>query len=228
MNNQNPAQSSSAIYDLSPDLIKYYSSQAKLMLDQYENINQLLSPTDDWTAPGDFCEILFRDFLRKFLPSSLSADKGFCYGRSIIDGKDSHCPEIDILIHDTKHHRPLFRMGDFVVVKPQAVRGMIQVKRTLTQTQVRRGMRNVALARWQLQNHRSMAPQLWGNSNMLSQTFTAIIGFGDKIGNNMDFYNKLLIEWHKKIVTYNPHIVNIKSHIIGSLSNLFLHSFTPQ
>jgi hypothetical protein len=121
-------------FDLTPGLLEYYSSQAELMLSQYENINRLLGPTHDWTHPGDFCEILFRDFLRKFLPPSLSADKGFFYGRATIKGEDIHCPEIDILIHDTQQFRPLFRIGDFVIVQPQAVRGMIQVKRILTRS----------------------------------------------------------------------------------------------
>lgn len=129
------------LFNLGPGLLKYYSTQAELMLAQYENINRLLGPTDDWTHPGDFCEILFRDFLRKFLPPNLSADKGFFYGRATLEGEDTHCPEIDILIHDTQTYRPIFRMGDFVIVQPQAVRGMIQVKRTFSQTQVKKGVK---------------------------------------------------------------------------------------
>src|ERR1700722_10562772 len=117
-------------FDLAPGLLEYWSSQAELMLAQFENINHLLGPTKDWTHPGDFCEVLLRDLLRRFLPPWVSIDKGFFYGRTPLEGKDTHCPEIDLLIHDTQHYRPLFRMDDFVIVQPQAVRGMIQVKRT--------------------------------------------------------------------------------------------------
>jgi hypothetical protein len=121
-----PPTTPAPLFNLGPGLLEYYSSQAELMLAQYKNINRLLGPTDDWTHPGDFCELLLRDFLRKFLPPSLSADKGFFYGRTTLEGEDTHCPEIDILIHDTQQYRPIFRMGDFVIVQPQAVRGIIQ------------------------------------------------------------------------------------------------------
>ena len=87
MSDQTTAAPTTEPHDLGPGLVEYYSSQADLMLSQYKNINHLLGPTHDWTHPGDFCEILFRDFLRKFLPPSLSADKGFFYGRATLDGK---------------------------------------------------------------------------------------------------------------------------------------------
>ena len=57
-------------------------------------------------------------------------DKGYIYGRVTHDKKSTHCPEIEILIHDTKNYPSLFRMDDFVIVQPEAVRGIIQVKRT--------------------------------------------------------------------------------------------------
>jgi hypothetical protein len=56
-----------AVFDLAPGLLDYYSSQADLMLGQFDNINRLLGPTTDWTHPGDFCEILLRDFLRRLV-----------------------------------------------------------------------------------------------------------------------------------------------------------------
>lgn len=109
-----PTDPAAAKFDLAPGLVDYYSSQAALMLTQFENINHLLGPTRDWTHPGDFCEILLRDFLRRFLPPNLNVDKGYIYGRATVGGKDSHCPEIDILIHDAHRYPPLFRMNDLV------------------------------------------------------------------------------------------------------------------
>jgi hypothetical protein len=79
-------------FNLAPGLIDYYSSQAELMLAQFENINRLLGPTTDWTHPGDLCEILLRDFLRRFLPPSLSVDKGYFYGRSTMEGNGYALP----------------------------------------------------------------------------------------------------------------------------------------
>jgi hypothetical protein len=113
-------------------LMTFYSSQATLLLEQYENINHLLGPTRDWSHPGSHCEILLRDFLRQNLLRWMSVDKGYIYGRTQRGQNDSHCPEIDILIHDTQDYTPIFRMGDFVIVQPEAVLGIIQVKRTFS------------------------------------------------------------------------------------------------
>lgn len=114
-------------------LTRFYSSQAEVMLAQYENINRLLGPTKDWTHPGTHCEILLREFLRRHLLQGLSVDKGYIFGRCQREGREYHGPEIDILIHDTVDFRPVFRLDDFVIVQPEAVRGMIQVKRTFKQ-----------------------------------------------------------------------------------------------
>lgn len=128
-------------------LVDFYSSQAEVILAQYRNINQLLGETKDWTAPGTHCEVLIRDFLRRNLPSGLSVDKGFVYGQRIVDGAIRHCPEIDILIHDSLNYRPVFRLEDFVIVQAEAVRAVIQVKRSLTSGQLKSAIENVVEAK---------------------------------------------------------------------------------
>jgi hypothetical protein len=134
-------------FDLGPGLVEFYSSQATLMLSQYKNIERLLGPTDDWTAPGSYCEILLRDFLRAHLPSYYSADKGFIYGRRQVGDADRHCPEIDILVHDNHHYRPLLHIGDFVVVQAKATYGAIQVKRRMERDQLKKALTNLFDAR---------------------------------------------------------------------------------
>ncbi len=118
------------INTLADGLIGFYSSQAEMMLAQYKNINRLLGPTNDWTHPGSHCEILLRDFLRRNLLQWMSVDKGYIYGRTRDKDQTSHCPEIDILIHNTKDHTPIFKLDDFVIVEPESVLGIIQVKRS--------------------------------------------------------------------------------------------------
>jgi hypothetical protein len=223
-----PSTSPTPLFNLAPGLLEYYASQAELMLTQYKNINRLLGPTHDWTHPGDFCEVLFRDFLRKFLPPSLSADKGFFYGRATLEGEDTHCPEIDILIHDSQQYRPIFRMGDFVIVQPQAVRGMIQVKRTLTDASVRAGLKNVVRAKQHLLNVLwKENPKGWNNWVLPPRVFTAVVGFADEIGNMVGFYRRLLLAWSIKQRAYDRRTMEqtnmyILPGFIGSLTTLFL------
>lgn len=217
-------------FDLAPGLREYYSSQAKLMLAQYKNINRLLGPTDDYTHPGDFCEILLRDFLRRFLPPSLSADKGFFHGRAALDGKDIHCPDIDILIHDTHEYRPLFRMGDFVIVQPQAVRGIIQVKRTFSKVQVWRGLRNVIVAKQHLRNVlRKEDARRTRQSGMPPRVFSGVVGFADEIGRKPGFYsNQLLRSWLKYgRQPSQPTDMYMLPSFVGSLARLSLVKHGP-
>jgi hypothetical protein len=132
-------------------LRKFYTSQARLMLDQYDNITDLLGKTKDYSAPGTHCEVLLRNFLRGYLPPLLKADKGFIHRRRSSGGGTKRCPEIDILIHDDNRFRPLFRLEDVVIVRAKAARGAIQVKRCMTPTQLARGLKNVMEAREHLE-----------------------------------------------------------------------------
>jgi hypothetical protein len=128
-------------------LMKFYSSQARLMLEQYDNITDLLGETSDFTAPGTHCEVLLRNFLRGYLTGGLRADKGFILGRRPSGGTTEHCPEIDIVIHDDFNHRPVFRLEDFVIVKGVAAKGAIQVKRCMRTNLLADGIDNVVSAK---------------------------------------------------------------------------------
>lgn len=175
---ETPAQDAAPKADahgLGEGLFEFYASQAEVMLAQYENIVHLLGPTDDWTAPGTHCEVLLRDFIRRNLPSTFSVDKGFIYGRREVGGKSKHCPEIDILIHDTSNYRPAFRLEDFVIVQPEAVRGIIQVKRTLTCGQLASAVENVVEAKRFVRDCRTQP------SIPLDGVFSATVFFEDEV-----------------------------------------------
>jgi hypothetical protein len=133
-----------------PDgLFEFYASQAEVMLAQYKNIGQLLGPTTHHTHTGTLCEVLLRDVLRRNVLSWMSVDKGFVYGRVRDKQPEGHGPEIDILIHDSHNYRPIFKLDDFVIVQPESVIAMIQVKRTLStggENDLKRGICNIAHA----------------------------------------------------------------------------------
>lgn len=144
-----------AEYDLEHGLREFYASQAESLLAQWRNIEELLGPTQDFTAPGTHCEVLLRDFLRKQVPAWMRVDKGFVYGRTsrwkliATNGNTKeeqvwqHGPEIDLLIHDTLRYRPIFRLEDFVIVQPEAVLGMIQVKRSFQASEFTIAVENI-------------------------------------------------------------------------------------
>ncbi len=163
---------------LDQGLLEFYSSQAQLMLVQYRNIERLLGPTTDYTAPGTHCEVLLREFLRGNLPSWINVDKGFVYGRTLHEGEDRHSPEIDLLLHDTLNFRPVFRLEDFVIVQPEAVLGIIQIKRDLVTNEFRSGVKNVVDAKRHILElyYAKEGSRVRGLDKLI---FSAVVGFAE-------------------------------------------------
>jgi hypothetical protein len=167
-------------------LANFYSSQAKILLDQYENINQLLGgKTSDWLHPGTHCEVLLRDFLKKHLLKWMSVDKGYVHGRV----NDEHGPEIDLLIHNERDYSPLFRVENFVIVSPEAVLGIIQVKRTFSlasrggeKPPLRKGLEQVIRAKQHLfdcliQNRPQRAVDVKSMTQIPNDVFAGLVAF---------------------------------------------------
>lgn len=156
-----------------PGLVAFYSSQARLMLEQYRNIEHLLGQTDDWTGPGTHCEVLLRDLLRRYLPSCYSVDKGFMYGRRPVDGGSKHSPEIDILVHEIQEQRPILQIEDFVIAQAKATYAAIQVKRRMDYDKLEEAVTNVKEAR---EHFRVMNKSARGSLSF----FSAVVFFDEK------------------------------------------------
>ena len=184
----------------SQGVVDYFHAQSELMLSQHENINRLLGPTTDWSHPGMLCEELLRGFLRKMLVAGISADKGYILGRTSLGGESLHSPEIDILIHDTRRYRPLFQLGDLVIVYPQSVLGMIQIKRKLSHSAVTKGIKNVVMAKHfllsVLSKNKVDGPQF---SRLV---FAAVLGFDDELdepSKARDRCSPLFSKWYQDL-----------------------------
>lgn len=142
--NEFPQPIDSVIDPLAKGSVEFFASQANVMLETYNNFDRLLGGTKgNWTPSGTLGESLIRDFLRRHLPKTFSVDKGFVFGRH----GGNHSPEIDILIHDDHQYAPMFKADEFVIVRPEAVRGIIQVKRTLAGKEFEKGVRNIITAK---------------------------------------------------------------------------------
>ncbi|PJC99815.1 hypothetical protein GQ37_005790 [Janthinobacterium sp. BJB1] len=71
---------------------------------------------------GSYRENLLQTLLRKHLPERYHVATGFIY----------HCNrQLDIVIYDRIDYAPVFREGDLVVVHPESVRAVIEVKTSL-------------------------------------------------------------------------------------------------
>jgi hypothetical protein len=221
---------------LAKGLFDFFASQAEVMLAQYENINHLLGPTHDWTHPGTLCEVLLRDTLRRSIPKQFSIDKGYIFGRTTRDEREAHCPEIDILIHDTHHFRPIYRLEDFVIVQPEAVKGIIQVKRRLTpgdDGQLNKGLRNVVAAKqhW-IDTLREKAKRRAANQGFFPAHpfFSAVVGFSEEIIDDSPFQADM-IRWRTKHREYwedgeQDTSIYVLPQFVGALKGRFLSATT--
>ncbi len=76
---------------------------------------------------GRYKEILLMNYLKKVLPSNVSVGTGFVRGREDIT------KQIDIIIYN-QNIPTLFSEGDFVIVLPESVIGIVEVKTKLSIT----------------------------------------------------------------------------------------------
>lgn len=78
---------------------------------------------DHGPSVGTYRENLLQNSLRKHLPERYHVATGFIFDLP---------KQIDILIYDRVDYAPIFREGDLVIVPPEAVRAVIEVKTKLT------------------------------------------------------------------------------------------------
>jgi len=80
---------------------------------------------------GGLCENAVRDFLRESLPQRFGVASGFVdFGQ--IPGLGPQSEPLDVLIYDALHYAPLYRDGTCVVVRPEALVSVLEVKAVLT------------------------------------------------------------------------------------------------
>lgn len=101
-----------------------YSDYQKSISDELISVkDRIRNFIDDhhWPEDGRYKEIILSDVLRRHLPKSVSVGTGF-----IAEGKNLST-QIDIIVY--RNEIPLlFQKSDFVIVAPEAVLGIIEVK----------------------------------------------------------------------------------------------------
>ena len=105
-----------------PDYLSYQQSIAtefKSLKDRFRDL------VYQWPTDGGWKESLLRSVLRRYLPESYIVGQGF------IVNKSESSSQIDILIV-AKDHPTLFKEDDLLIVTPDAVRAIIEVKTNLT------------------------------------------------------------------------------------------------
>ena len=105
------------------DFLEYHRSIAAELAAVKDRIRHL---TPHRLTSGMFKEAALRSVLRRHLPESLLIGSGF-----IVNKQGVCSTQIDLLLVDATYPT-LFKDGDLLVVTPDAVRGIIEVKTTLS------------------------------------------------------------------------------------------------
>jgi hypothetical protein len=105
-------------------ILEYHRSISKELESTRNRIRHLLGDAH-WPTEGEYKEAILRRALRTYLPGTLRVGRGFV---SYPNHRSS--TQIDVLITDTRYPT-LFQEGDTVIVTPEAVRAIIEVKTTL-------------------------------------------------------------------------------------------------
>lgn len=115
---------------------QYYKNVQEKVLVQRDIIRSLLK---DPQIIGDYYEAIIRDAVRESISGSFAVKRGVILSEN---GKSSR--ECDIIIYSAAEYGPLFLSENIVVLKPEAVRCVIQVKGTLNVENFKDAIGNLA------------------------------------------------------------------------------------
>ncbi|NLL89511.1 MAG: hypothetical protein GX226_00145 [Dehalococcoidales bacterium] len=114
---------------------QYYWNVQKKILVQRDIIRSLLK---DPKVIGDYYEAIIMEGVRESISQYFSARRGVIISA---DGQSSR--ECDIIVYSAAEYGPLFLSGDIVVINPEAVRCVIQVKGTLNRENLNEAIKNL-------------------------------------------------------------------------------------
>jgi hypothetical protein len=104
-----------------PDFTAFHRSISEELYSVKDRIRSLVK---HWGTDGEYKELALRSVLRRHLPGSVTVGRGF-----IVTPRQSST-QIDILVVDASKPT-LFKDGDLLIVTPDAVRAIIEVKTVL-------------------------------------------------------------------------------------------------
>lgn len=102
-------------------------------------MGQLRRLTTHAPSLGRFVEISLIALMRKYFPSSIDFCTGFIYPMN--PSVQQASPQLDIICYDRLNFPVAFDIGEFKVVLPKAVKGIIELKSTLTKAALRQVVR---------------------------------------------------------------------------------------
>lgn len=129
----------------------YWGKEIEALIETYQQFERLIPNEETEGAAhrgedGRFVEELLRQYLQRYLPSSIEVLTGFILRPAVKTGlrgkersseKDTHSTQLDILVYDSSNY-PLFqRFGNSAIVPPEGVLAIISVKKNLSDIDIK-------------------------------------------------------------------------------------------
>lgn len=108
-------------------LIEYHRTTTKELLAITNKVRNLIV---HWGEDGRYKEAVLKNVIKRFLPEKYTIGTGFVIKQTEIRGEHLSSRQIDLIIYDDESPI-LFKEGDFVILTPDSVRGIIEVKANL-------------------------------------------------------------------------------------------------
>lgn len=109
------------------DTKEFHLSTGKELLAIQHRVRNLI---DHWGEDGRYKEAILKTVIQRFLPETYVIATGFVVRQTATRGNHESSNQIDLLIYD-KSYPVLFKESDFVIVTPDSVLGIIEVKANL-------------------------------------------------------------------------------------------------
>ena len=129
----------------------YWGKEIETLVELYQQFERLI-PNDKTRGAahkgedGRYVEELIRQYLKRYLPTSLEVLTGFILRPAVKTGlkgterkkqTDSHSTQLDIIVYDSGKYPIFQRFGDSVIVPPEGVIAIISVKKHINDTDIR-------------------------------------------------------------------------------------------
>lgn len=113
-------------YSPTQDFWQFLSSWSQELNSKMNRVRQLIGDAH-WGEEGKYKEALVRAVLKQVLPDRYCVSTGFVYWWN-----EGPSRQMDIIVWDSQKSVPLLQEGDFVVVTPEAVSAVVEVKTGLS------------------------------------------------------------------------------------------------
>jgi hypothetical protein len=130
---------------------QYWGKEVDALVEIYQQFERLIpnEKTEGAAHKGEdgrYVEELIRQYLKRYLPSSIEVLTGFILRPAVktgLDGRerkketDTHSTQLDIIVFDSGNYPIFQRFGDSVIVPPEGVLAIISVKKHLNDNDIK-------------------------------------------------------------------------------------------